>query len=108
MALIERHPGIEDYFVELTLAEVESRGGIADIFEDGRLILLKDYRLDVDFDALANLSKSIDAVEDRGIRRKLKKLMAPYFFEGEPPIERNGGLAFADPVRQAIYDVLCR
>jgi hypothetical protein len=108
MALIERHPEIEDYFVELTLGEIQTRGGVADIFEEGRLILLKDYRLDFDFDALARLSKSIDQVEDRNIRRTLKKLTAPYFFEGEAPVEQNGRLIFADPVRQAIYDVLCR
>jgi hypothetical protein len=57
VAVIERHPELEDYFVELTLAEISSRGGISDIFEEGRLVLLKDYRLDFDFGALTRLSK---------------------------------------------------
>jgi hypothetical protein len=107
MALIDRHPEVEDYFVEMTLPEIEARGGVADIFEEGRLVLVKDYRLDFDFGALEALSKSTDSVEDPEMRRKLKKLTSPYFFEGKPPVERDGQLVFAEPVRQAIYDVLC-
>ncbi len=108
MAVIERHPELEDYFVELTLPEISSRGGISDIFEEGRLVLLKDYRLEFDFGALTRLSKSTEAVEDRDLRRKLKKLTAPHFFEGEQPVKQKGQLLFADPIRQAIYDILCR
>lgn len=108
MAHIERHPALDDPFVEMSLAEIASRRGIADIFEDGRVILLKDYRLDFDFAALAALSKSIDGVEDLQVRKKLKKLTSPYFFDGKPPVERNGRLIFPDPTRQAVFDVLCR
>ena len=108
MALIERHPEVEDYFVEMTLSEVEARGGVADIFEEGRLILLKGYRLDFDFGALQALSKSTDLVEDPALRRKLKKLTSTSFFEGKPPTDKDGRLLFSEPVRQAIYDVLCR
>jgi len=108
MALIERHPGVEDYFVEMSLTEIQARGGIADLFEEGRLILIKDYRLAFDFGALAALSKSTDAIEDRELRRKLKKLTSPHFFKGKPLRESNGKVEFADPVRQAVYDVLCR
>lgn len=107
MAIIERHPQIDDYFVELSLAEVADRGGVADIFEEGRVILLKDYRLDFDFDALSGLSKSTESIEDQALRKKLKKMTAPVFFEGDSPIEKNGRLVFREPVRQAIYDVLC-
>lgn len=108
MAVIERHPDVEDYIIEISLEDVGARGGVADLFEEGRLILLKGFRLDVDFGAIASLAKSIDAVEDRDMRRKLKKLVAPYFFEGNPPKGRWGQLTFQEPVRQAIYDVLCR
>lgn len=108
MAIIERHPELDDDFVELTLPQISSRKGVADIFESGRLILLKDYRLDFDFSALTRLNKSTEAIEDRELRRKLKKLTAPQFFEGEKPVTRRGKLLFADPVRQALYDVLCR
>jgi hypothetical protein len=107
MALIERHPAVEDYFVEMSLADIKSRGGVADIFEEGKLIVISDYRLDVDFGALAALSKSTDEVADPALRKRLKKLTSPYFFEGKPPIEQDGKLAFSDPLRQAIYDVLC-
>lgn len=108
MALIERHPDVPDYIVEMTLPEIAARGGIADLFEEGQLILIKDYRLDFDFAALAALSKSTETIEDRQLRRKIKKLTAPHFFKGKPPKESNGTLAFADSVRQAIYDTLCR
>ena len=108
MAVIERHAKLEDSFLELTLPEIFARGGVRDIFEDGRLILIKDYRLDFDFGALACLNKSIATVEDRVLRKRLKKLTAPQFFEGKAPIRRKGRLIFDDPIRQAIYDVLCR
>jgi hypothetical protein len=108
MAFIRRHPDVEDYFVEMSLSEIEARGGVADIFEEGQLILIKDYRLDFDFGALANLEKSIDAIADVGLKKKLKKLTSPSLFEGDPPARRWGRLKFPDPVRQAIYDVFCR
>lgn len=108
MAIIERHPALNDPFVELSLSEVSGRGGVADIFESGRLIVLKDYKLDFDFNALSSLRKSTEQVEDRHLRKKLKKLTAPHFFEGEKPVAHKGKLVFADPVRQAVFDVLCR
>src|SRR4051812_36993133 len=108
MAIIERHPGIEDCILELSLEEILSRGGVADLFENGHLILVKDYRLDFDSGAIASLSRSTDAIEDPEVRRKLKKLTSPYFFKGKTPKESGGKLIFSDPVRQAIYDVLCR
>lgn len=108
MALIERHPKVPDYIVEMSLEEIAARGGVADLFEEGQLILIKDYRLKFDWKALAALSKSTESIPDAELRRKLKKLTAPCFFEGKPPKERNGKLIFPDPVRQAIYDTLCR
>ena len=108
MATIERHPAIEDYFVEMPLEEISARGGVADIFEEGHIILIKDYRFDFDFGALEALSKSTETIDDPDLRKKLKKITSPYFFEGEPPVERDGKLIFADRVRQAIFDVLCR
>ena len=108
MALIDRHPAVEDYFVEMSLVDIKARGGVADIFEEGRLILISDYRLDFDFGALTALSKSTDQIVDPQLRKKVKKLTSPYFFKGKAPVERNGELRFADPVRQVIFDVLCR
>jgi hypothetical protein len=108
MALIQKHPNIENYFVEMPLADIEARGGVADLFEEGQLILIKDYVLDFDFGALEALERSTDAIQDREMRKRIKKLTSPYFFEGEPPAERKGTLVFADPVRQAIFDVMCR
>ena len=108
MALIERNPDVADYIVELSLSEIAARGGVADLFEGGHLILIKDFRLDFDFGALAALSKSTESITDPELRRKLKKVTAPSFFEGKPPQQVAGELIFADPVRQAIYDTLCR
>ena len=81
MAQIQRHPGVENYILEMTLAEISARGGVADIFEEGRMVLLKDYRLDFDFGALEALEKSTDGIEDSRIRKTLKKLQAPFFFK---------------------------
>ena len=108
MALIDRHPGVEDYFTEISLSEIANCGGVADIFEEGRLLLLKDFRLDFDFEALSALSKSTESVEDLALRKKLKKMTTPLFFEGERPIEKAGRLLFRDPARQAVFDVICR
>lgn len=108
MAVIERHPSVDDYFVEISLPEISRRGGLADIFEEGQVILLKDYRLDFDFAAMAALSKRTDSVEDPALRKKLKKMFATWFFEGERPVEKGGKLLFREPLRQAVYDVICR
>lgn len=108
MAIIERHPEVEDYFVEMAFDEVARRGGVADIFEQGRLILLKDYRLPVDFAAIEVLSKSLESITDPATRRKIKKLTAPMFFDATPRGVVNGEPVFKDEARQAIYDILCR
>lgn len=108
MAVIERHPKVADYFVELTLDEVHKRGGVADIFEEGNLVLLKDYRLDFDYEALRSLAKSTDSISDPAIRRKLKKLTSPYFFEKTDARTVKGRLVFRDSTRQAIFDTLCQ
>jgi hypothetical protein len=108
VAVIERHPDVKDHFLELSLPDIKARGGIKDLFEEGHLIIIRDFRLDFDFEALAALSRSIDSVEDHELRRKLKKMTAPYFFKGKPPIRSGDKLLFLEPVRQAIYDFLCR
>lgn len=107
MALIERHPDVTDYIIELSLAEIADRSGVADLVEAGHLVIVRDHRLSFEFSLLERLAKSLDTVEDRTVRRKLKKLDASYFFEGEPPVERNGRLLFQNRLRQSVYDVLC-
>ncbi|QIK78065.1 hypothetical protein G7077_03205 [Sphingomonas piscis] len=77
------------------------------MFETGQLIIIKDYRLDFDYGALAALSKSTESIADPDLRRKLKKLTAPNFFKGTAPKESRGKLVFPDQVRQAIYDTMC-
>lgn len=109
MALIERHPKVKDYILELSLGEIEARGGVADLVEQGRIVLIKDFRLDFDFELLTRLAKTLDGVEDDATRRRLKKLEAIHFFEGEPPVAgRRGSLKFKNPLRQALFDVICR
>lgn len=109
MATIEKHPDVADYVFSMTLDEIRDRGGVADLVEDGNLVLVQDYRMDFDFEAIAKLEKSLESVKDEPIRRKLKKLSATQFFEGEPPKRTLlGGLKFAEPIRQALFDTMCR
>lgn len=107
MAIIERHPEVADYILEMPLSQIRARGGVADLFEEGHLVLVKDYRLQFDFEALTALSKSTESVADAELKRKLKKLTAPHFFEGPAATQRGGRLIFSDTIRQAIYDHLC-
>ncbi|HTG74007.1 MAG TPA: hypothetical protein VMB70_09570, partial [Terriglobia bacterium] len=81
----------------------------SDLVEQGHIVILKDFRLDFDFELLNRLAKSLDGIEDERIHRKLKKLEATHFFEGDPPVAgRNGSLKFKSPLRQALFDVICR
>jgi hypothetical protein len=107
MAQIERHPAVKDYIVEISMTDIAERGGVADLFEEGNLILLKDFRLDFDFGALEAMSKSIRAVDDPQLSHALKKLSGPSFFEGRSPARAWGRRRDSDPVRHAIFDTLC-
>jgi hypothetical protein len=107
MAIIERHPEVEDYILELSLPEIRERGGVADLVEDGTIVVIKDFRLDLGDGVLDRLVKSTDSIEDPEVRRRLKKLEATAFFEGEQP-KRWGHRRFKDPVRQALFDTLCK
>lgn len=114
MARIDRHPEVKDYILEASLAEISARGGIADLFENGHLVLLRDYRLPVDLAPIDALDKDLDRIADPEIRRRVKKMTTNSFLAGEPPARRGrferGGpaLLFKDPVRQAVFDILCR
>jgi hypothetical protein len=114
MAQIDRNPAVKDYILELSLAEIAARGGIADLFEQGHLVLVRDYRLPVDFAAIGALEKKLELIAEPEIRRRVKKLTTDAFISGEPPVRRsrfdgNGpAYRFKDPVRQSIFDVLCR
>lgn len=115
MATIVRHPDVEDYFVELTLDEIRARPqGITDLYEANRLILLKNYRMPIELDVFQHLSGNIQKVEDPRLRKQLKKLTSTRFFEGAGPqfVEDEsggvyGGFETDDPVRRAVFDVLC-
>ncbi|MCL6697307.1 hypothetical protein LZ496_00685 [Sphingomonas sp. NSE70-1] len=109
MAVIERHPDVKDFILEMSLPEIRERGGVADLVEQGNIVLIKDFRLDFDFEVLTRLEKSIDAIQAVPIRRKLKKLEATHFFEGEPPAKVGfRSLRFKSAVRQAMFDVICK
>jgi hypothetical protein len=108
MAIIELHPNVDNYIVELSLAEIIERRGAADLVEDGKIVIISDFRLDLDRRILDQLAKSTDSIDDPGVRRNLKKLQSTFFFDGAPPRRRWGGLCFDDPVRQALFDTLCK
>lgn len=106
MAVIDRHPDVSDYIIEISLKDVMARRGIADLFEGGHLVILKDYRLNFDFQALLGIARSVADV-DLEMRRRLKKLVATSFFEGDKPKGLFGRANFSDSLRQAIYDKIC-
>jgi hypothetical protein len=117
LATIIRHPAVEDYFVEMTLDEIKARPtGIADIYEENKLILLKNFRMPIDLGIFYQLSGNIQNVTDPKIRKSLKKLTSIKFFEGAAPEfveDETGAGAYSqfetnDPVRRAVYDVLCK
>ena len=86
MATIIKNPDVEDYFVELTLAEIKSRpNGITDLFEANRLILLKDYRIPVDLNAFSKIYGDRSKIEDPSVARTIKKMTSPSFFAGARP-----------------------
>ena len=107
MALIELHPEVDNYILELSLPEIRARGGVADLVEDGNIVIIKDFRLDLGGGVLAELAKDTDEIEDADLRRRLKKLQSTTFFEG-PQKRRWRGAQFDDPVRQAVFDTLCK
>lgn len=107
MALIELHPGVDDYVVQLSLAEIADRGGVADLIEQGKVVILRDFRLECDFEALERLAKSTDAIADNELRRQLKKLVSTAFFEGETSRHWWTRQKFPDPVRQALFETIC-
>jgi hypothetical protein len=98
----------------LTLPEIAARpNGVADLFEQGKLIILKDFRLDFDFEALAQLDQRTDVISDPKTVKKLKKASATMFFEGEPPVrvlDKSGTprYKFSESIRQAMFDSLCQ
>ncbi|MCW2338518.1 hypothetical protein M2337_002751 [Sphingobium sp. B2D3A] len=114
MARVDRHPEVKDYIVEMTLGEIQARGGVADLSEDGQLIVLADYRLPIDHAAFDALDKRAEVISDLGIRRKVKKLTDDAFLAGKPPrrrsiFDRTGpARVFNDRLRQTVFDVLCR
>jgi hypothetical protein len=108
VALIELHPEVDDYIVQLTLPEIVARGGVEDLVEQGMLVIIKDFRLDADYSLLQELSKSTEAIDDSNVRRHLKKLEAPTFFESQPSRWPWRKRRFSDPIQQALLDALCR
>ena len=116
MATIIKNPEVEDYFVELSLDDIKSRrNGIIDLYEASRLILLKDYKIPIDLDIFSMLSGNISKIEDQGVRKRVKKLVSSRVFnDGDPKSvedEKGGGAYEAfetnDPIRKAVYDILC-
>lgn len=99
MAKIIRHPLVEDYFAERSLAEIAAMdSGLIPDYEANRLVVLKDYRMPVDFEAFAQMS-SHAAVADKALQKKLKKLSAHHIIEATADS--------ADPVHRGVIDVLC-
>ena len=100
MAHIIKHPGVEDYFVERTLDDIrETPHGLIPDYEANRLILLKDYRMPVDFDAFAQMSANT-AGADQKLQKTLKKLASTHILEASP--------TSGNPIHRAVYDIFCK
>jgi hypothetical protein len=114
MARIDRHPEVKDYILEMTLAEIGRRAGVADLFEEGCLILLADYRLPLDYSVFDALDKRLGRIADPAVRRKVKKMTTATFLDGKTPGKRSifdrtsPARIFANPVQQAVFDILCK
>jgi hypothetical protein len=99
MANIIRHPNVEDYFVERTLREVKnSPSGLIEDYEANRLILLKNYRMAVDFEAFAQMSGNASGADKR-FQKTLKKLSAHHILRATVDSD--------DPVHRGVIEVLC-
>jgi len=115
LASVVKHPELADYIQYMTLDEIAARPkGVMDLFEDGTLIIIKDFRLPFDFGAIEALDNRLDQIEDQKLRRKLKKLEATAFFDGKSPVTTrlpgslHTTLRFEEPLRQGLFDTLCR
>ncbi|MCC6920291.1 MAG: hypothetical protein IT548_13910 [Alphaproteobacteria bacterium] len=100
MAKIIRNPNVEDYFVERTLADAKAgpNGFIPD-YEANRLIVLKDYRVPLDFEAFAAMSTNTESA-DKAMQRVLKKVVSTHIMEATPESTL--------PVHQAVFKVFCK
>jgi hypothetical protein len=114
MATIIRHPDESNHVMEMTLPDMTARqNGVADQFEQGMLIIFKDFRLDLDFEALARLDHRTNVISDPKTVRKLKKASSTMFFEGEPPVrvlDKAGTPrhTFSERNRKAMFDSPCQ
>ena len=91
MATIIKHPEVKDYFVEITLAEAVKRPeGIADLYEDGKAVIVKDYKLDLDYDFLNGIDFTItDDSMPADIKKLLQKMQHKYFAVIDPSGQLN-------------------
>lgn len=113
MARIDRSPDVQEYVREVSLSEIDSRGGIVDLFQQGHVILVCDYRPPVNFDAIGALDWDLDRVADPKLRHRIKKLTTGAFLEEGPPVrhtcfqKRRFSSPVKDPLRQTVFEVLC-
>lgn len=107
MALIERHPDVADMIVEMSLAELKVRGGVADLVESGHLIIIDDYRLPNPLEVFARLEKSLDKLGDSPIARKLKKLEAQHILDERLPSPWSRP-TFKTEIGEAVFEQLCQ
>ena len=105
MTTIIKNPKIADYFCEVSYPDVLTKeSGIAPLFESGKLILLQDYPLDLDYSFLNTISfvdaqqsltgkdvdriqklsyKRILSIDPRSLKNDLQKAIFEKSFEGD-------------------------
>ena len=81
MAQIILNPDVENYFVEMAMSDAVNRPyGIADLYEDGHVVILKDYKFDLDYEFLNSIDFTVrPGTIDPDIEMRLQKLQLKWF-----------------------------
>ena len=71
MTKLIKNPAIPDPVVEVSLSSANAETEVRRLYEEGNLIILRDFRLDLDYKFLAGISLDVDGPPE--YRRRLKK-----------------------------------
>lgn len=103
MAVIIKNPQLQNYFVDLKYPDaIPEKSGIAPFYEDGKLIILKEYRLQVDYDFINSISWE-DALEE--LEEKDKKIIKKLSYQNILALHPR---RLTMPWQEAIYQKVFR
>lgn len=96
MTKFVKNPDIPCPIVEVSLSSESAETEVRRLYEDGNLIILRDFRLDLDYKFLASISLDVDGPPE--YRRKLKKFPMEKIKNLEPSTK--------DSFQRFIFDVV--